>query len=121
MRVIRANRSVEEIPRAVPSLLQARHLVVEYGRRSRAAALKGIEFHVDEGTVIGVAGASGSGKSTLARCLAGWQRPTAGEVLYRGIDVSGLTGKARLDYCRSVQLVPQDAAGSLNPRFTAVG
>jgi ABC-type dipeptide/oligopeptide/nickel transport system ATPase subunit len=78
-----------------------------------------LDFHIVEGTRTGLAGASGSGKSTLARCLAGLERPTAGKVLYRGADIHRLNRVERLDFRRRIQLVFQDAAGSLNPRFTA--
>lgn len=106
------------------SFLQARGLVVEYpcaavASRTAMVALRDVDFHINQGMITGLAGASGSGKSTLARCLAGLQRPTRGEVLYRGTDVSLLSGAARLEFCRSVQLVPQNVADSLNPRFTA--
>jgi ABC-type dipeptide/oligopeptide/nickel transport system ATPase subunit len=82
-------------------------------------ALDGVDFHINQGTSTGLAGASGSGKSTLARCLAGLEKPTAGEVLYGGADISRLRGAERLVYQTRMQLVFQDAAGSLNPRFTA--
>ena len=106
------------------NFLQARGLVIEYpcaGVASRPAmvALRDVDFHINQETITGLAGASGSGKSTLARCLAGLERPTRGEVLYRGTDVSLLNGAARLEFWRSVQLVPQNVADSLNPRFTA--
>lgn len=106
------------------SFLQARGLVVEYpcmapASRTAMVALRDVDFHISQGMIMGLAGASGSGKSTLARCLAGLQRPTRGEVLYRGADVSRLSGAARLEFWRSVQLVPQNVADSLNPRFTA--
>ena len=106
------------------SLLEARGLRIEYVcggvfSRTVTVALNGLDFHIVEGTCTGLAGASGSGKSTLARCLAGLERPTAGEVLYRGADIHGFSRAKRLDYRRRIQLVFQDAAGSLNPRFTA--
>jgi peptide/nickel transport system ATP-binding protein len=111
-------------PASSSSFLQARGLVVEYScaalaPRTAMVALRDVDFHMNRGTITGLAGASGSGKSTLARCLAGLQRPTRGEVLYRGEDVSRWSGAARLEFWRSVQLVPQNVADSLNPRFTA--
>jgi len=82
-------------------------------------ALDEVDFHIDEGTSTGLAGGSGSGKSTLARCLAGLEKPTGGELLSRGTDVTRYDRAQRLAHRKSVQLVFQDAAGSLNPRFTA--
>jgi peptide/nickel transport system ATP-binding protein len=87
--------------------------------RAVTVALDRLDFHIAAGICTGLAGASGSGKSTLARCLAGLERPTAGEVLYCGADIYRFSRAERLAHQRRIQLVFQDAAGSLNPRFTA--
>jgi ABC-type dipeptide/oligopeptide/nickel transport system ATPase subunit len=105
-------------------LLETRGLRVEYKRanllsRFVKVALNGVDFHIDEGSSTGLAGASGSGKSTLARCLAGVEKPSSGVVLFRDTDIIRHNRAERLAYGKRVQLVFQDAAGSLNPRFTA--
>src|SRR5437016_1639972 len=46
--------------------------------RTRVHALRGVDFEVGKGTILGVLGPNGSGKTTLLRVLAGLQRPTAG-------------------------------------------
>jgi ABC-type glutathione transport system ATPase component len=69
-------------------------------------ALSGVSFTLSAGKTLGVVGASGSGKSTLARCLAGFESPTSGEIRFAG---------DRLQ----IQLIFQQPAASLNPRFTA--
>jgi peptide/nickel transport system ATP-binding protein len=106
------------------SLLETRGLRMEYIRgrlfsRAVTVALDSVDFHIAAGIGTGLAGASGSGKSTLARCLAGLEPPTAGEVLYRGADIYRYSRAERMAHRRRIQLVFQDAAGSLNPRFTA--
>jgi peptide/nickel transport system ATP-binding protein len=68
-------------------------------------ALDNVGLEIREGAALALVGPSGSGKSTLARCLAGFDRPDAGEIRIGG----------------EVQLVFQDAAGTLNPRFSAAG
>ncbi len=73
-------------------------------------ALKGIDFEIHQGETIAVIGRSGSGKSTLARCLAGFERPEAGEILIEGR--SGALSPR-------VQMMFQDSGTALNPRFTA--
>ncbi len=107
-------------------LLETQGLTKEYSRRNffskpvMVRALDHVDFHIDYGSVTALVGASGSGKSTLARCLAGLERPTGGAVLYRGKDVSHMTRDEMRDYGRKVQIVFQGAAGTINPRFSAV-
>uniref|UniRef100_Q021F7 ABC transporter related n=1 Tax=Solibacter usitatus (strain Ellin6076) TaxID=234267 RepID=Q021F7_SOLUE len=84
-------------------LLRVRDLSKRYGS---VVALAGVSFSVDRGQTLGIVGASGSGKSTLARCIAGFDAPSAGEIAFEG---------DRLQ----VQLIFQEPASSLNPRFTA--
>lgn len=63
------------------SVLGVKHLSKKFGDRE---VLKDISFQVQEGEVICLIGASGSGKSTLLRCLNLLEKPTTGEVHYRG-------------------------------------
>ncbi len=72
----------------------------------------------DEPTVMTVAGESGSGKTTLAMLLLGFITATTGEILYRGKNIAGLTGKDRLAYRREVQAVFQDPFAVFNPFYT---
>jgi ABC-type dipeptide/oligopeptide/nickel transport system ATPase subunit len=73
-------------------------------------ALHEVSFTLDGGRALGIVGGSGSGKSTLARCIARFETPDRGEI---SVD-------RRRDYTAAdVQLIFQEAAASLNPRFTA--
>ena len=80
-------------------------------------AVKNVDFHLNEGEVVGVVGESGSGKSTLARVLAGLQIPTTGQVLYQGepIQKGNITYPGEMR--KAVQMVFQDPYSSLNPRM----
>lgn len=101
-------------------LLSAKDLSVEFpGRRGGrpARAVDGVNLDVHAGEIIALVGESGCGKTTLARTLLGLQRPTSGEVVYRGAPLS-YSGKALKAYRREAQLVLQDPSGSLNPRHT---
>jgi ABC-type dipeptide/oligopeptide/nickel transport system ATPase subunit len=77
---------------------------------------------------VAVLGRSGSGKSTLARCIAGFETPDSGEILLEGRKpgvkdrANRLAPVPRAVLAREraeVQMIFQDAATSLNPRFTA--
>ena len=83
-------------------------------------ALKSVDLSIVRGSTLGLAGRSGCGKSTLARCIAGLERPDAGEVRIDGIDIARLRGRALLPYRNQVQVIFQDSAAALNPRFTAL-
>ena len=100
-------------------LLRVRDLSKTYVRRRwlapplpATAALAGVSFSLDRGRTLAVIGASGSGKSTLARCLTQFETPSGGEILFEG---RPLAPERRLD----IQLIFQQPAASLNPRFTA--
>jgi len=99
--------------------LEARDLCVEFTTRSGAyaRALDGVHVSVQRGEILAIVGESGSGKTTLARALIGLQAPTSGEVLIEGSSLQ-YTTKALRALRRRVQMVLQDAAGSLNPRQT---
>jgi peptide/nickel transport system ATP-binding protein len=81
-------------------------------------SLDGIDLALQPGATVAVLGRSGSGKSTLARCLAGFETPDTGEILLDGNPIT--TGEKNKRGARPpVQMIFQDAATSLNPRFTA--
>jgi len=66
-------------------MLEIRALESHYGR---IPALKGIDLYVAEGELVALVGANGAGKTTLLRALSGVQRVSAGQVLFRGEDIT---------------------------------
>ena len=98
-------------------LLEARGVGVDFSTRSGtvARALDGVDLVVAAGEVLALVGESGSGKTTLARALVGLQRPTTGEVLFEGRPLD-YSNRALRRFRGQVQMILQDAAGSLNPR-----
>ncbi len=89
-----------------------------YGNaRSRVHAVADATFDVLDGQRLGIVGESGSGKSTLIRMMAALDRPTSGQLLFRGRDISHLPEKDLGDLRSSVQMVFQDPRSSLNPRM----
>ena len=81
-------------------------------------SLVGIDLSLRRGSTVAVLGRSGSGKSTLARCLAGFETPDSGEMLLQGNPIVKAE-KNQSGARRPVQMIFQDAATSINPRFTA--
>jgi peptide/nickel transport system ATP-binding protein len=82
-----------------------------------AKALDGIDLELAGNQVTGLVGESGSGKTTLCRILAGLQPPTAGRAEIGGEPIPR-GGVARRRFHQRVQMLLQDAPGSLSPRMT---
>ena len=81
-------------------------------------AVDGVSFDLHQGETLGIVGESGCGKSTLAKVLMNLERATAGQVLYKGEDISKASGRALKAIRRNIQMVFQDPYTSLNPRMT---
>lgn len=97
-------------------LLSVRDLRVTYRRPGKkdVEAVKGVSFCIRKGEALGIVGESGCGKTSTAKVLSGLERASGGEIHFRG-GVFRASEMKRLD---GVQMVFQDAAGSLNPRMT---
>ncbi|MDE7357500.1 MAG: ABC transporter ATP-binding protein [Bacteroidales bacterium] len=55
--------------------------------------LKGIDLHIDKGTVASIVGASGAGKTTLLQIMGSLERPDSGKVFIDGVDIFSLKAK----------------------------
>ncbi|MCI2265463.1 ATP-binding cassette domain-containing protein [Sediminivirga luteola] len=116
-------------------LLSVEGIEKRFGARP---VLRGVGLQLYPGRTLGLVGESGSGKTTLSRIIAGYERPDAGSIRWRGADGSGRTdgpggarstggargtskagGSAAPDWQRrGVQFVYQDPLSSFDPRFT---
>ena len=87
-------------------------------RRRYLHALDRVSLEVHEGETLAIVGESGSGKSTLAKLLLSLNKPSSGEVRFRGTSLGRLNTAQHTDYRRNVQAVFQDPSASLNPRMS---
>ena len=70
-------------------------------------ALREIDLTIADGDIFGVVGMSGAGKSTLVRCINLLERPTAGQVLIDGRDMTALPPKELREMRRSISMIFQ--------------
>ncbi|MFK4064007.1 MULTISPECIES: ABC transporter ATP-binding protein [Brucella] len=89
---------------------------VSFAYAGGKTVLHDVDLNLETGSNLGIVGESGSGKTTMLKLLLGLQRPSSGNVLFRGkpLDI-GNRGFMR-DFRRSVQAVFQDPYSSLDPR-----
>ena len=104
-------------------LLEIRNLTKIYGGgllgRQAAPALANFSLTFAEGAakITTIAGESGSGKSTLANLALDFIQPTAGQILYKGRDLTQMSAAERFQFRREVQAIFQDPFGTYNPFY----
>ena len=81
-------------------------------------AVDDVSFEIKKGETLGLVGESGCGKTTTGRTLIQLYRPTAGEVLFDGINLAQTQGKELRALRKHMQMIFQDPYASLNPRWT---
>jgi peptide/nickel transport system ATP-binding protein len=124
---------VDALPRRAPArassaarapVLEARGIRVSFAGRRRffsagrgVVAVKGADLTVHESEVVALVGGSGSGKTTLGRAMLRLVEASAGQVIYRGQDVTHLRGPALLPFRLNCQIIFQDPYSSLDPRM----
>jgi peptide/nickel transport system ATP-binding protein len=107
-----------------PPLLEVRNLEKEYFSNSvwfsKAESFKAVDqvsFNLYEGETLGLVGESGCGKSTLANAILLLDKSSAGQILYRGEDITKLNSTEVRQLRKDIQIIFQDPYASLNPRI----
>ncbi len=86
--------------------------------RKKVADIRAVEkvsLKVGKGETLGIVGESGSGKSTIAKCITRLLVPTAGRILFKGVDLCQINGEPLRHVREHLQMIFQDPYTSLNP------
>ncbi len=70
-------------------------------------ALKGIDLEIAKGEIFGIIGLSGAGKSTLVRCINMLERPTGGQVMVDGRDMTALSDRELREARKDIGMIFQ--------------
>ncbi|MEZ0068085.1 NHLM bacteriocin system ABC transporter ATP-binding protein [Streptacidiphilus sp. MAP12-20] len=105
-------RSGTAVPGTLSGEIEARHVSFRY-TQDGPLVLDDVSFRIEPGEFVAIVGASGCGKSTLLRLLIGFDRPTAGGVLFDGQDLASLDLTAVRRQCGVVLQDAQPFTGSI--------
>lgn len=98
------------------NIIQVRDLTKHYTKKKTVKAVSGVNFHIDEGKVLGIIGESGCGKSTLGRILVALERPTTGKILFKNQPIENILKKDMLSFRRQCQMIFQNPFDTFDPR-----
>lgn len=86
--------------------------------RQYLTAVDDVTFNIKKGETFGLVGESGCGKSTLGRTIIKLYKPTGGNIIFDGDDISNISEKEMMKYRKRIQMIFQDPYASLNTRMT---
>ena len=106
-------------------LLQVEHLQRRFGgrrtlfaRQRPIQAVADVSLTIRIGETLGLVGESGCGKSTTGRMLVGLERPSGGDIRFRGRDIAGLSDRDWQTQRRDIQMIFQNPQSALDPRLS---
>ena len=89
-----------------------------FAKRRTVRILNDVSLTVKRGESLGIVGESGSGKTSIGRTLLRLYRPSAGKIVFDGIDITDMKAAELKPLRRRMQMIFQDPQSSLNPRHT---
>ena len=126
--VFRGGTTMAEVPQVAPSAscIEVRGLTKHFPlsagpfaqSRRMIRAVDDVVLDIRRGEVLALVGESGSGKTTMGRCILRLEDPTAGRVVFDGIELTRLARRDLKRLRRRMQIVFQDPFSSLNPHLT---
>ena len=101
-------------------LVSLKNVDITFGKGDKALkAVSNASFDIYKGETFSLIGESGSGKTTIGRAVIRVNPCSAGEILYKGVRISGkIPSSLDREVIRNIQMVFQDPAASLNERAT---
>lgn len=107
-------------------LLEVKNLVTQFpikgGLFGRTVdyhkAVNDVSFTIKKGQTLGLVGESGCGKTTLGRSILRLIEPAAGQIIYKGQDITKASSEQMRQLRKQMQIIFQDPYSSLNPRMT---
>lgn len=103
-------------------LLNVKNLTKKFtiNKKTTLTAVDNVTLTIRKGSTFGLVGESGCGKSTLGRCILRLIEPSAGKIIYGGVDISALKGRELRKARANMQIVFQNPYSSLNPRMNVL-
>lgn len=103
-------------------ILETKNLtkIYEKSNNKKVIACNNINLKIQKGKTLGIVGESGSGKTTLVNMLMDLEKPTSGEILYHGRDISKFTKQEVWENRQNIQIVFQDPWSAFNPKMNVM-
>ncbi len=90
------------------SIIQIKNLSKVYpSKKGDITAINNINLEIEENDIFGIIGLSGAGKSTLIRCINYLEKPTSGEVVYKGVSLANLKEKELRNVRKEIGMIFQ--------------
>jgi len=89
-----------------------------FSKPIEAKVVVDVSLDINPSEIVALVGESGCGKTTIGKVVAGLLKPTKGQVLFNGVDISKMSKKQYEEFRNGVQIVQQDSYAALNPART---